>query len=148
MSKFDYKKIMPRYVGFAVVMAIIALIVIMRTLYIMTAQHEYWTEVASKLSTDSLPVAPTRGNILSCDGQLMASTLPEYKIYMDFKALKESKTDTLWPVKVDSICMMLHEIFPERSAQAFKDSLEKGRAKLARHYPISQGSAYLQAEAL
>ena len=136
MSKFDYKKIMPRYVGFAVVMAIIALIVIMRTLYIMTAQHEYWTEVASKLYTDSLPVAPTRGNILSCDGQLMASTLPEYKIYMDFKALKESKTDTLWPVKVDSICMMLHEIFPERSAQAFKDSLEKGRAKLARHYPI------------
>ena len=97
MSKFDYKKIMPRYVGFAVVMAIIALIVIMRTLYIMTAQHEYWTEVASKLSTDSLPVAPTRGNILSCDGQLMASTLPEYKIYMDFKALKESKTDTLGP---------------------------------------------------
>ena len=27
---------------------------------------------------------PTRGNIISSDGQLMASSLPEYKIYMDF----------------------------------------------------------------
>lgn len=67
--------------------------------YMMTAQRDYWMAVAKRVKFDSLPIQPARGNILSCDGQLMVSSLPEYKLFIDFQAMHDSKTDTLWPKK-------------------------------------------------
>lgn len=39
-------------------------------------------------------------------------------------------------MKLDSICMGLHEIFPEKSAEAFRRDLEEGRKKQSQHWPI------------
>ena len=142
-SKFDYKKIMPRYSIIAILMAVVAVAVVLKALYTMTAGRQYWTEVASRLQVDSMAVKPVRGNILSSDGQLMASSLPEFKLYMDFQALKESKNDSLWTEKLDSICDGLHKIFPEKSAAEFRTHLEEGRHQIqkngkegSRHWPI------------
>ena len=135
MSKFDNDKVMPRYMAIAVVLTLVGLAVIGKAFYIMTAKKQYWTEVADRLKKDSVSVKPKRGNILSSDGQLMASSIPEYKIYMDFKAGGEEK-DSIWNDNVDSICMGLHEIFPEKSAEEFKKHLEEGRQKMSRHWAI------------
>lgn len=135
MSKFDNDKVMPRYIAIAVVLTIVGLAVIGKAFYIMTAKKQYWTDVADRLKRDSVSVKPKRGNILSCDGQLMASSIPEYKIFMDFKAGGEKK-DSIWREKVDSICMGLHEIFPQKSAEEFKKHLEEGHQKMAQHWPI------------
>jgi len=91
--------------------------------------------VADRLKRDSVDVKPVRGNILSSDGQLMASSIPEFKLYMDFKAGGEVK-DSLWNEKVDSICEGLHEIFPEKSAAQFKHDLEIGHKKMSQNHPI------------
>ena len=143
MSKFDREKVMPRYFIVAVALTVIGVAILGKALYIMTAKKEYWTEVADRLKRDSVSVKPTRGNILSCDGQLMASSIPEFKLYMDFRALQESGKDSLWMEKLDSICMGLHEIFPERSAEEFHRDLEEGRTKIqkdgkpgSRHWAI------------
>lgn len=136
MSKFDYNKIMPRYSAIAVLMTLIALAVVAKASYIMTAKRDYWLKVANRVKKDSVEVIPTRGNILSCDGQLLASSLPEFKVYMDFKQLHIAQTDSLWDEKIDSICMGLSHIFPERSAAAFKANLAQGRREMKRHWPI------------
>ena len=99
--------------------------------YMMTAQRDYWMAVAKRVKFDSLPIQPARGNILSCDGQLMVSSLPEYKLFIDFQAMHDSKTDTLWPKKVDSIAAGLNAIFPEMPAAKFKEHLEEGRKILS-----------------
>lgn len=104
--------------------------------YMMTAQRDYWMAVAKRVKFDSLPIQPARGNILSCDGQLMVSSLPEYKLFIDFQAMHDSKMDTLWPKKVDSIAAGLNAIFPEMSAAKFKEHLEEGRKKMSRHWQI------------
>lgn len=135
MSKFDNKKVMPRYFAIAVVLTLAGIAVIGKAAYIMTAKKKYWTEVAARLKSDSVSVKPTRGNILSCDGQLMASSLPEYRIYMDFVAGGEKK-DSIWKEKIDSICDGLHRIFPQKTAKEFKEHLEKGHKKMARNWPI------------
>lgn len=135
MSKFDNKKVMPRYFAIAVVLALIGVAVVGKAAYIMTAKKQYWTDVAARLKRDSVSVKPNRGNILSCDGQLMASSIPEYKIFMDFKAGGEEK-DSLWKVKVDSICDGLHRIFPQKTAAEFKKHLEEGHRKMSRNWPI------------
>ena len=136
MNKFDAKKIMPRYRAISLVMIILAVWVVGKSLYIMTAKRDYWMKVAERQKRDSVTVKPNRGNILSCTGQLLASSLPEFKIYMDFVALKEAKSDSLWDVKVDSICNGLHKIFPDKSAAEFKQHLSEGKAKMKRHWAI------------
>lgn len=135
MSKFDNNKTIPRYSFIAIIITLIGVLVLVKALYIMTAKHDYWMDVAKKQKLDSLVVKPNRGNILSDDGELMASSLPEYKMFMDFKVGGEKK-DSLWREKVDSICMGLHEIFPEKSAEEFKADLEKGHAKMSQNWPI------------
>lgn len=136
MSKFDAKKVMPRYRAISLVMIIIAVAIVGKALYIMTAKHDYWMKVAERQKKDSVTVKPNRGNILSCTGQLMASSLPEFKVFMDFVALRQADNDSLWTAKEDSICDGLHKIFPEVSALEFKKRLNEGRAKQKRHWPI------------
>ena len=119
----------------AVVLTLVGFAVVGKAFYIMTAKKQYWTDVADRLKRDSVSVKPKRGNILSCDGQLMASSIPEYKIYMDFKAGGEEK-DSIWQEKVDTICMGLHEIFPQKTAEEFKQHMEEGHKKMSQHWPI------------
>ena len=142
MSKFNNEKVMPRYMAIAIVMTLIGFAVIGKALYIMTAKKQYWTEVADRLKRDSVSVKPNRGNILSCDGQLMATSIPEYKIFMDFQGAA-FESDSLWLDKVDSICEGLNKIFPLRTVAEFKQHLEAGRHKVnkngsvgARHWAI------------
>ena len=146
MSKFNNDKVMPRYFAIAVVLTLIGFAVVGKAMYIMTAKKDYWTQVASRLKRDV--VKPNRGNILSCDGQLMASSIPEYKLYMDFQAGAEDsvgmhKRDSIWAANIDTICYELSQIFPQRSAAEFKANLLEGKHKVqkngtvgARHWDI------------
>lgn len=102
----------------------------------MTAERKFWLDVSERVKLDSTAITPTRGNILSCDGKLMASSLPEFEIFMDFKTLHDAGTDTLWRENIDAIATGLNNIFPERSAHDFKTYLEEGRAKQSRYWPI------------
>lgn len=117
-------------------MTVVAISVVAKALYTMTADRGYWMQVASRQKKDSVEVKPIRGNILSCDGQLMASSLPEFKIYMDFNTLKETGTDTLWNAKIDSIANGLSEIFPTKKTSEFKAELEEGYKKNSKHWAI------------
>ena len=136
MSKFNSDKIIPRYSVIAIAMTLMAVAIICKAAYLMTVKRDYWMQVADRVKKDSVTVKPTRGNILSCDGQLMASSLPEFKVFMDFQALHNAKNDSIWEVKLDSICMGLADIFPEKSQESFKEHLEKGHKMQARHWPV------------
>ena len=153
MSKFEKKKVMPRYMAIAGLLTLAGLAVIVRAGYTMTVKKDYWAVVAKQQKKNDETIKATRGNILSCDGRLMAGSIPEYKIFMDFLPGKRTgvpmdtavlhKLDTLWMENMDSICEELHVLFPSRSAQEFKENLLKGRQKRnadgsigARHWAI------------
>lgn len=134
-QQFDNRKSMTRYSLVAVVMTFVAIAVLGRAFYVMTAERSYWLAVAAQVKADSVIIEPTRGNILSAGGQQLACNLPEYRIYMDFEAIRESKCDTLWhdakgqPTKeLKALCQGLHKIFPSRSAADFLQNLEDGYA--------------------
>ena len=148
MSRFNSDKVMPRYFAIAVAFTFIGFAIVGKAMYIMTAKKDYWTQVASRLKRDSVSVKPTRGNILSCDGQLMAGSIPEYKVFMDFQAGITDSTgtyqrDSIWAEKIDTICYELNQIFPSRTAAEFKTHLLEGKHKVmkngkvgARHWAI------------
>lgn len=139
MSKFKSEKVLPRYLAVAVLLTLIGVAVIVKAGYTMTAKKSYWETVANRQKSDSDSVRPNRGNILSCDGQLLASSIPEYKIFMDYQAGGNTDTvwvrkrDSIWYADLDSLCRGLSVIFPERSAEEFKARLEEGKHKIMRN---------------
>lgn len=135
-SKFDHKKTPVRYALIVGILLVITLIMLGRALYMMTVQRSFWLEVADRVKRDSVTVKPVRGNILSSDGQIMVSSLPEYMMYIDFKTMTVTKTDTLWEQKLDSITTGLHAIFPAMSKEEFAAHLGKGLERQSRHWPI------------
>ena len=128
MSKHDHNNTTLRYSFIAIILAVIALGIVIRAFYIMTAKREYWTTVANQNKRDSVVLKQQRGKILSCDGQLMSSTLPQYQLFFDYLAGADlKKKDSLLADKMDSICEGLHEIFPEMSAEEFRKHMTEGR---------------------
>ena len=135
MSKLDKKKTMPRYSGIIVVMIVFGFLIIGKVIHTMTVKRPYWEKVFSRLKVDSLPDPAHRGNILSCDGQLMASTLPEYRIFMDFKAGGARKSAML-EQSLDTLCDRMHQIFPEKSADEIRANIEQGKKKQSQHWAL------------
>ena len=124
---------MTRYSFVILVMVLVGLAIVFKGGVIMFAERQYWQEVADRFVKEEVPLKPNRGNIISADGQLMASSLPEYKIYMDFKAGGEVK-DSLLMDSLDWICEGLHQLFPDKSKAEFKSHILKGRKKGSRNY--------------
>ncbi|MCD7924438.1 MAG: transpeptidase family protein [Bacteroides sp.] len=129
----NQKNIMIRFSFIILIMVLVGIAIICKAGVIMFAERQYWKDVADRFVKENVTVRPTRGNIISSDGQLMASSLPEYKIYMDFKAGGEVK-DSLLMLYMDSICDGLHQIFPDKSKGEFKSHILKGRKKGSRNY--------------
>ncbi len=143
---------MPRYLALAVILTLVGLAVIAKAAYTMTADKDYWLAVANnqvKL-VDSIK-KPNRGNILSCDGQLLASSIPEYSLFVDLYPtyIGANDKDTAWSRKlseiwrdsIDALCDGLHRIFPEKPAAEFKEDLLKGfqATRGRRHWPVWRG---------
>ena len=127
------KDILPRFTIILFLMALMAVAVIVKAAFIMFAERGYWEEVADRFVKENVVVHPNRGNIISSDGKLMASSLPEYKIYMDFVAGGKEK-DSLLMSHLQEISEGLNQIFPDKSAQAFRKHILKGRRKKSRNY--------------
>lgn len=127
------KNITFRYTFIVVIMAVLAILIIVKAGIIMFAERQYWKDVADRFVKENVVIRPTRGNIISADGKLMASSLPEYKIYMDFR-VQSSKQDTMLMNHLQEICNGLHEIFPDRSAQDFRKHILKGRRAKSQHF--------------
>ena len=143
MATYDNNKSALRYTIFAVLLTLVAVAVLAKGFYIMTVERSYWSAVDSLVKRDSLPMYPVRGSIYGDKGQQLACNLPEYRIHMDFVALKEGKADTLWhdslgndTKTLDELCNGLHRIFPNKTAAEFKEHLKEGYEKNSRYWPI------------
>ena len=125
------KNIMTRYFFVVLLLSLVGIAIVVKAGVIMFAEQQYWKDVADRFVREGVP--PNRGNILSADGKLMASSLPEYRIYMDFKAGGYRK-DTMLMNHLTEICKGLHRILPDRSAAWFRARLLEGRKRGSRNY--------------
>ena len=136
---------MTRYFFVILVMALIGVAIVVKAGITMFAERQYWQDVADRFVKENVTVKPNRGNIISSDGKLMASSLPEYRIYMDFmsgekdekrRKKDQARRDSILNANMDSICIGLNKIFPDKSVAQFKAHLKKGRQAKSRNYLI------------
>ena len=91
---------------------------------IQTVERERWMEVADKQVPTHKPIKATRGNILDCHGKLLASSMPQYNIYMDTRVeALHAKKDSLFKKYIDTLSIDLARIAGERSAQEYKQRI-------------------------
>lgn len=114
-------------------MLLVGFAIVVKASVIMFKERSYWNEVAERFVRENVVVRPNRGNILSADGQLMASSLPEYRIYMDFKA-GGARKDSALVANLDTICRDLNRIFPDKSRAEFRRHILQGRREGKRNF--------------
>lgn len=155
--KFDKKYINTRITVIVVVAVLLMIAIITRAVVTATVQNEKWKKIGAVSVSDTLLMKPNRGNILSADGQLMASSLPDYKVYVDFlsgiERLADSiapngskvkvydpdqlvEKDSMWHENMDTICRGLVEICPKYTFEEYKSHLEEGLQKRKRYWEV------------
>lgn len=142
---FPVKSVIRRYAFVAALLGLCGIAVIAKAFYIMTVEKDYWIAVSQRYVNEDEPVPPTRGNILASGGEVLAASLPEYKLYMDFMSWEKNpkrlakaqhRRDSILYATVDSIAWGMKEIFPEIDPAEFRAHLLKGREKKSHHWPL------------
>lgn len=118
-----------------IIMATIGLAVIAKALYIQLAEGKKWTSRVEKYTERTKEIPANRGNILSADGRLLASSVPYYEVRMDFRAL--GLTSRVFYGGLDSLSLMLSRTFGDKSAATYRQELESGY-KLGNRYQLIQ----------
>ncbi len=111
-------------------------------------ERDYWLHLDSIQNRPDRLVYPSRGNIFSADGKLMATSVPCYYLYIDFaadcysnKTKKWSSLDTFLYSKhngVDSLSVYLSRKLKDRTPAGYKKYLLSGlnAKKKSRQFPI------------
>lgn len=140
---FPVKQVIKRYAFIASLLVLIGLAILAKAMYIMTVKKDFWMAVNERFTKENDIVQPTRGNILADDGEVLAASLPEYKVYMDFmswekdpvrRSKEQAIRDSMLDVKMDSICTEVHKILPDVEPEDFRQLMLKGREKQSHHW--------------
>ena len=109
---------------FAIIFIVILLgfiAVLGKIIYIQAVERDAWLKVAEKQVPTNRPIKATRGNILDCHGQLLASSMPQYYMYMDTRVeALHQKNGELFKAQIDTLARDLSVIVGDHSAADYK----------------------------
>ncbi|MDR0834056.1 MAG: transpeptidase family protein [Candidatus Symbiothrix sp.] len=123
-KEYRSNQIIGRYAIIAALVILFAVAIIGKATYISVGEGRYWRAWGEKTVRDSVLVAAVRGNIYASNGELMAISEPQYRLYIDFWA-EGIKGDTLKKY-VKPLSAELRKLFPSKSAGYYENHIMKG----------------------
>lgn len=126
------------YIG----MMVFSIIILGRILYLQIIEGSYWKSKAFQVSQKNIIIPPMRGDILSSDGRILATSIPYYEIRIDFRA-EGLKKDTFYK-HIDSLSYYLANLFADKSSQEYKKELTDAYKKGNRYYLLKRKVDYPQ----
>ncbi|MDD4922225.1 MAG: penicillin-binding protein, partial [Bacteroidales bacterium] len=131
----EVRKDIRRRYSVVVLLFFIPILMIFGTIFkVQFVEGKAWRDLGEMSKMENVLVPSNRGNILSQDGQLMASTVPYYALYMDFQAVDQ---DTFFHY-LRPLCDKLAQKFQDKSSAGYRQHLLKGYRKQSREYLISK----------
>ena len=117
---------------FAIVFMVIALlfgVVFVRIIVLQTAQRGKWEDVVNR-EDNYKSIKAIRGSIYDCEGRLLASSVPQYRIFMDTRveALHMDKGELFWD-HVDSIAAGLSRIVGDQTQEEYRNRMVEAYRK-------------------
>lgn len=152
--KSNSKHTVSRYLFVVILAAVFGLLIVGKAAYESFVRKDYWETVRQRLASQQKDIPAVRGNIYSADGQLLVGSMPVYTLRADFvvvdpndsvaeRKLREWRKEH-FHAELDSLCMGLHELFPERSAAEYKKMLLNGEKRRRRNLPIARAVSYIK----
>lgn len=144
---FPSKKIMPRFSLVCLVFVLAGAALLGRALYVMTVEKEVWMLRKLQVTQNEHTMEPRRGDLLACDGRVLATMMPRYLVTVDFctyekdslqRKKDQERRDTAYLNHADEICEGMHRLFPDINKtryRAYLDSCMKARGKGCPIYP-------------
>lgn len=127
------------------VLGMVAFIILVKLVFVMFVERQYWNDVASEMVKWNKTIEPRRGNILSDEGLLMASSMPQYRVYLDFKsgerverlrAVDQDRKDTLFGNYCSQSASAMHRLFPSIPEERFLEYYRKGHSQKSHYYAL------------
>ena len=122
-------------------LSILALAIVIKVFVIQLFPDERALNLAENFTYRINEIEPMRGQILSSDGALLATSVPEYDIHWDSKASYDKEE---FEKSIDAICNGFATIQPDKSAAHFKQLLRKAQQKGDRYAEIINHVNYNQ----
>lgn len=152
--KSNSKHTVSRYLFVVILAAVFGLLIVGKAAYESVVRKDYWETVRQRLASQQKDIPAVRGNIYSADGQLLVGSMPVYTLRADFvvvdpndsvaeRKLREWRKEH-FHAELDSLCLGLHELFPERSAAEYKKMLLDGEKRRRRNLPIARAVSYIK----
>lgn len=123
----------------------LAIGVIVKVFLLQVMPDERALAIAQNFTYKIIEIEPSRGQILSSDGSLLATSVPEYEIRWDAKAPYDEK---VYREKIDSLCRAFANYFGDRSATEYQSLFRKARADKDRYKKIIDHINYNQLQDL
>jgi len=127
-------------------MIFVAILIIGKVLYIQLGQGKMWREKAEKLNLRYDNTEAMRGNILSSDGSLLATSVPIFEIRMDVAS--ENITDEIFKNNVDSLALCLSNLFNDKSTAEYRKLLKDARKENNGYLLIKRDVTYSELKKL
>lgn len=158
--KPDKKNTSTRFFVIFIAICLVGIYIISSALHTMLTKSDYWTEVSKKFIRENISIPATRGNIYDCKGRLMAGSVPEYRLYMDYVVIDKDSAarckaqqwrDSVLMASLDTIANGLANIFPnkdrthEENAKWFRNRLLEGKRRKSHAWRIyPKNATYIQ----
>lgn len=121
MKESKRQHIIGRYMFLVVVFLIFVTCIIYKLVDTTIVRADAWNKKANLELAKMDTIYPKRGDILACDGTVLATNLNYYTLFIDFRSERFKEGDFM--VSIDSLCDSLAVHFPKRDRKAWKDYL-------------------------
>lgn len=131
----EKKRVSRRYITMFLIMCLWGVIILVKMGLVMFGERQYWNEVSEDLTSVSRTIEPNRGSILSDEGLLLAGSMKQYRVFLDFKTAERSaerarkdqvRKDTLYSRHIMEFAQQVQEIFPQYTVQELVNHYERG----------------------
>jgi cell division protein FtsI (penicillin-binding protein 3) len=123
--------------GIVVVMAVA---VFLRIIFLQFVQSDKWAAMAEKIVYRRSVDKASRGDILSDDGRILASSVPYYTVYMDTRS--SGMADTTWANGINGLSRGLSKYVGGNTPEGWKNALSNARRRGDRYYLIKRHVSY------
>lgn len=148
--KQEKKRVSRKYLSLFLLMLLWGAFIIVKMALVMFGERQYWNDVERNMTPVNRVIEPRRGNILSDDGLLLASSMKQYRIFLDFRTSEKDEArakkdqmrkDTLYTRHLAEFARQMHDIFPQYSIQEFADHYKKGFEGKSHSWLLLPGSS-------
>ncbi|MGN6178944.1 MAG: peptidoglycan D,D-transpeptidase FtsI family protein, partial [Mucilaginibacter sp.] len=134
------------YLAFGLIL-LFAVAVVVQMVRLQFVQGKKWKAMSVKLSTRYMDIPAARGNIVSVDGSLLATSVPQYDVHMDMLA-GGIADDHVFYSRIDSLAAKLSNLFGDRSAKDYSRMLRNARRDSTRYQLIHHSVTYQELKEL